>query len=90
MDRRQFFVISEESVHGFADVTFRFNRSGLVDGADGFEHRVSDDLQAGGAEFVERVLRRVMEDVVVAVIEVDEVGGHENPVRQVGCPSTSN
>jgi hypothetical protein len=50
-----------------------------VDGADGFEHRVADDLQAGWAEFVERVLRGVMEDIVVAVIviEVDEVGGYK-------------
>src|SRR5208337_2648219 len=50
------------------------NRSVRVEGPDGFQHRVSDDLQAVGAEFVERVLWRVVEDVVVAVIEVDEVG----------------
>src|SRR6266849_3994448 len=46
----------------------------LVEHVDGFEDGITHDFQALGAQLVHGVLRGVMEDVVVAVIEVDYVG----------------
>ena len=37
------------------------------------EHNVADNLQALRAEFVDGVLRRVPENIVVAIHEVDEI-----------------
>src|SRR5258708_25291061 len=49
----------------------------FVEDANCFQHGCSYDFQAFRAELVDGVLRCVPEDVVVAVVEVDEVGaGH--------------
>src|ERR1035441_6616559 len=47
----------------------------LVEHSDGFEDGVAYDFQALWTELVHGVLRGVMEDVVVAVVEVDDIGG---------------
>src|SRR5208337_1085166 len=46
----------------------------LVEQVDRFQDRIANDFEALGAELVHGVLRGVMEDVVVAVVEVDDVG----------------
>ena len=46
----------------------------LVEKLDGLQDYLAYDLDAFGAEFVEGVLRGVVEDVAVAVVEIDEVG----------------
>src|SRR6202034_3947056 len=44
-----------------------------IEDTNGFEDHAAYNLQALGAEFVDRVLRRVPEDVVVAISEINEV-----------------
>ena len=46
----------------------------LIDERERFQDRVPDDFQTLWAEFVDRVLRRVMEDVAVSVVEINDVG----------------
>src|SRR5882672_12428421 len=51
--------------------------SAAIDHANGFQRGVTHNLQAPGAQLVERVLNCVVEDVVVAVVEVNDVdAGH--------------
>ena len=45
----------------------------LVQHAQSFQRGVADNLQAAGAQLVEGILRRVVEDVVIAVVEIDHV-----------------
>ena len=46
----------------------------LIQYPHGFENYASYDFQAFGTQFVHRILCRVMEHVVIAVVEVYEVG----------------
>lgn len=48
-----------------------------VEHLDGFERHVADDLKTFGAEFIHGVLGSVPENVVVAVVEIYEVGGRD-------------
>src|SRR5579864_64584 len=52
----------------------RRKRIHLVENPNGFEYHAAHDLQALGAEFVGGILRRVPEDIVVAVHEVNQIG----------------
>src|SRR5207248_6421748 len=45
----------------------------LVEDLHAFENYLSYDLQALGGELIHRVLRSVVEDVAVAVIEIDQI-----------------
>src|ERR1700722_2138846 len=53
---------------------FRRKRVHPVENADRFEYRAPHDFQALWAEFVDGVLRSMPEDIVVAVIEINQIG----------------
>jgi hypothetical protein len=50
----------------------------LVEHMHGFHNRVAHDLKALGAEFVHGILRGVMEDVVVTIIQVNYIGARNS------------
>jgi hypothetical protein len=52
----------------------RKGKLALIDQLECFENRVADDFQTLWAQFVDRVLRCVMEDVAVSVVEINDVG----------------
>ena len=54
----------------------------LVEEADGLQHGAADDFQALGTEFIDGILRDVPEDVVIAVVEVDEVRAGDAPLYE--------
>src|SRR5580700_9653629 len=53
--------------------SFRRQQIHLVEDADCLQHGHADNFQALGTELVDGVLRRVPENIVVAVVEVNEV-----------------
>jgi hypothetical protein len=53
-----------------------------VQSADGLQYNVSNDLKALGTELVHRVFRRVVIDVIEAVIEIDDVGHWNADLRE--------
>src|SRR5580700_926379 len=55
--------------------SLRRQRVHLVENGDCFQHGAAYNFQALGTELIDGVLRGVPEHVVVAVIEVDEIGG---------------
>src|ERR1039458_6579411 len=57
----------------------RRQRIHLVENADRLQHGAAYNFQALGAELVDGVLRSVPEHIVIAVVEVDEVGGGGAP-----------
>src|SRR5579859_7431955 len=62
--------------------SFRRERIHFVKDADGFQHYAANDLQALRAEFVDRILRTVPENVVVSIGEVDKVGRRHAPLQE--------
>src|SRR5579872_2476976 len=59
--------------------SFRGQRLHLVEDADRLQDHRAADLQALGAQLIDRVLNRVVKNVVVSVINVDDVGaGHSD------------
>src|SRR6266446_7316131 len=49
---------------------------------NGFEDRIAYDFEAFGTQFVHGVLRAVPEDIVIAVIEVDDVGAGDTSIDE--------
>ena len=58
---------------------FRWERVHFVQDARAFQHGLAYDLQALRAEFIDCILRRVPEDVVVTVVEVDQIDAGNAP-----------
>src|SRR5580704_11573617 len=54
--------------------SLRRQRLHLVENAHGLQDHTATDFQAFDAELVHRVLDRMMKDVVVSVVDVDDVG----------------
>src|SRR5271168_3595189 len=54
-------------------ILLRRKRVHFVENIDGLQHGGADNFQALRTELVDRVLGRVPEDIVIAVVEVDEV-----------------
>src|ERR1039458_8800271 len=60
----------------------RRQRIHLVENADRLQHGAAYNFQALGAELVDGVLRSVPEHIVIAVVEVDEIGGGHAPLYE--------
>src|SRR5579864_6182159 len=60
----------------------RGQRLHLVEDVHGLQNHAANNLQALGAELVDRVLRSVPEHIVVAVHEVDQVGARDAALHE--------
>src|SRR6266849_4565622 len=66
--------IPENSRPHWSPHSLRRQRVHFVEYADCLQNGFTHNFQALGAELVDRILRRVPEHVLVAVVEVDQVG----------------
>jgi hypothetical protein len=72
------FVLSQRSLRfnalRFGPRSLRRERFHLVEDVHRLQDHSATDFQALAAEFINRVLNRVVENIVVSVVDVDDVG----------------